>query len=39
MLRAESKKIPNPGNDEYVILNCIYSKTFTAMDQLSLDKF
>lgn len=39
MLRTELKKISNPGNEEYVVLNCIYLKTFTAMDQLSLDKF
>jgi hypothetical protein len=39
MLRTELKKISNPGNEEYVVLNCIYLKTFTAMDQLSLEKF
>lgn len=39
MLRAESKKVANPKSEEYVILNCIYLNTFTAMDQLSVDKF
>lgn len=39
MLRAESKKVASPKSEEYVILNCIYLKTFTAMDQLSIDKF
>lgn len=39
MLRAERKSIANPRSEEYVILNCIYLKTFTAMDQLSLDRF
>lgn len=39
MLRAETKKVPNPRSEEFVILNCIYLNTFTAMDQLSLDKF
>jgi hypothetical protein len=36
---SEKTKIANPGNAEYVILNCIYLNTFTAMDQLSLDRF
>lgn len=39
MQRSENKKIANPQSDEYVLLNCIYVKTFTAMDQLSVDKF
>jgi hypothetical protein len=39
MLRAEKKTIANPRSEEYVILNCIYLKTFTAMDQLSIDRF
>ena len=39
MLRSEKKNIANPKSEEYVILNCIYVKTFTAMDQLSVDKF
>lgn len=39
MLRAESKKVANPKNEEFVVLNCIYLKTFTAMDQLSIEHF
>jgi hypothetical protein len=39
MQHVVSKKIPNPGNEEYVFLNCIYLHTFTAIDQLSADKF
>lgn len=39
MLRAETKNFANPRSEEYVLLNCIYLKTFTAMDQLSIDKF
>lgn len=39
MLRAEKKNVANPRSEEYVILNCIYLKTFTAMDQLSIDRF
>jgi len=39
MFRTESKQIANPKSEEYVILNCIYLNSFTAMDQLSLDKF
>ena len=39
MLRTESKQIANPKSEEYVMLNCIYLNTFTAMDQLSIDKF
>lgn len=33
------RSVRSPGNEEYVILNCIYLNTFTAMDQLSLNKF
>lgn len=39
MLRAEKRNIANPKSEEYVVLNCIYLNTFTAMDQLSLEKF
>lgn len=41
MQRVESatKKIDAPKNEEYVILNCIYLNTFTAMQHLGLDKF
>ena len=39
MLRSESKKVANPKSEEFVILNCIYLKTFTAKDQLSIDHF
>ncbi len=39
MFRTESKQIANPKSEEYIILNCIYLNTFTAMDQLSIDKF
>lgn len=41
MQRIESatKKIDTPKNEEYVILNCIYLNTFTAMQHLGLDKF
>lgn len=39
MQRKEIKKIAVPSNEEYVILNCIHAKTFTAMDQLSLESF
>lgn len=39
MLHSEKKNIANPKSEEYVLLNCIYVKTFTAMDQLSVDKF
>lgn len=39
MLRAESKKVASLKREEYVALNCIYLSTFTAMDQLSIDKF
>lgn len=39
MFRTEAKQVANPRSEEYVFLNCIYLNTFTAMDQLSLDKF
>ena len=39
MLRAESKKVASPKSEEFVVLNCIYLKTFTAMDQLSIERF
>lgn len=39
MLRTELKKVASLKSEEYVLLNCIYLKTFTAMDQLSIDKF
>ena len=39
MLRAETKKVASPKSEEYVILNCIYLNTFTAMDQLSIERF
>lgn len=39
MFRTETKNVPSPKSEEYVFLNCIYLHTFTAMDQLSIDKF
>ncbi len=39
MDRAEVKQIASPRNEDYVFLNCIYLNTFTALDQLSIDKF
>lgn len=39
LMRNERKSVANPKSGEYVILNCIYSKTFTAADQLSIDRF
>lgn len=39
MFRSEKKNIQNPKSEEYVLLNCIYLNTFTAMDQLSIEKF
>jgi len=39
MFRTESKNVQSPKSEEYVFLNCIYLNTFTAMDQLSIDKF
>ena len=37
--RNQKSKIPNPVDVDYVILNTVYLKHFTAMDQLSIDKF
>lgn len=39
MAREETKKVANPKNEDYVILNCIYLRLFSAMDQLSIEKF
>lgn len=39
MQRQESDKVKNVSKEDFVFLNCIYLKTFTAMDQLSMDKF
>lgn len=39
MLRSETKKVASPKSEEYVILNYIYLKSFTAMDQLSIERF
>ena len=39
MSRTEAKQIANPRNEDFVFLNCIYLNTFTALDQLSIDKF
>lgn len=39
MRRMETKNIPNPKSEDYVIMNCIYLNTFTALDQLSINKF
>ena len=39
MSRIECDKPHAPSNEDYVILNCIYLNTFTAKNQLSLDKF
>lgn len=39
MFRSESKNVQSPRSEEYVLLNCIYLNTFTAMDQLSIEKF
>lgn len=37
--RRESSKVSNPKEIEYVMLNTIYLNTFTAMDQLDVNKF
>lgn len=37
--QEKGKQIPNPKSGEYVLLNCIYLNTFTAMDQLSIASF
>ena len=39
MSRMEARNIATPKSEEIVMLNCIYLNTFTAMDQLSIDKF
>lgn len=39
MFRSETRSVQSPKSEEYVLLNCIYLNTFTAMDQLSIDKF
>ncbi|MCR5350795.1 MAG: DUF262 domain-containing protein [Acholeplasmatales bacterium] len=35
----EKKQVSNPSDIDYVLLNAIYVNSFTAMDQLSIDKF
>lgn len=37
--RKENRQVPNPSDTDYVILNTIYVNLFSAMDQLSIDKF
>lgn len=37
--RHENRQVLNPSALDYVILNTIYVKSFSAMDQLSIDKF
>lgn len=37
--RHENKQVLKPSNIDYVILNTIYVNSFSAMDQLSIDKF
>lgn len=39
MSRKEIDKVASPKKEEYVLLNCIYVNSFTALDQLSIDKF
>ena len=39
MQRVECKKVSSPGKEEYVFLNCIYLHTFSAIDQLSAERF
>lgn len=39
MSRMEVKNIATPKSEEIVMLNCIYLNTFTALDQLSIDRF
>lgn len=38
-IRQESKSVANPKKEDIVILNCIYLSLFSALDQLSLEKF
>lgn len=37
--RHENRQVSNPSNIDYVLLNTIYVQSFSAMDQLSIDKF
>lgn len=37
--RHENKQVSNPSDIDYVLLNTIYVNSFSAMDQLSIDKF
>ena len=37
--RHEKTQVSNPGDIDYVILNTIYINEFSALDQLSVDKF
>lgn len=37
--RNEKAKVSNPKNADIIILNCIYLSTFTALNQLSIEKF
>lgn len=39
MGRSEKSQVSSPKKIEYVLLNCIYMKSFTAKDQLSPDKY
>lgn len=38
-MRNEKSKVQSTKNGDIVILNCIYLSTFTALDQLSIEKF
>lgn len=38
-MRNEKSKVATATNADLVILNCIYLSTFTALDQLSIEKF
>lgn len=38
-MRNEKAQVSSVSNADYVILNCIHLSTFTAMDQLSLEKY
>ena len=37
--RHENRQVSNPSDIDYVLLNTIYVNSFSAMDQLSIDKF
>lgn len=37
--RHENRQVSNPSDIDYVLLNTIYVQSFSAMDQLSIDKF